>query len=277
MTLPRRDPFVRRNWLKMAGIFLAFALLCSLFYIPCYHYIRRINRENVVESHQRKLDTGMRTFAISINALSALDDQLFENQDYRRVQYRSTELEPGAVSTMRSMIASYLLPHDMIAEAGLTRGGEILFLRNQLSYDLDPIHWSQYFACDEADFIGLFNGPQCVLPAMRLRTASYGTYDALTVAFRWSRANDMYFFATYPLHTLFGDLAEAAALESGSIAVFAGNRQIAGAGTAGSVPGSGRSPGGGHGNPLQYSCLESSMYRGAWQPLSMGSQRVGHD
>ena len=31
-----------------------------------------------------------------------------------------------------------------------------------------------------------------------------------------------------------------------------------------SVPGSGRSPGGGHGNPLQYSCLENPMDRGAW-------------
>ena len=31
-----------------------------------------------------------------------------------------------------------------------------------------------------------------------------------------------------------------------------------------SIPGSGRSPGGGHGNPLQYSCLENSMDRGAW-------------
>ena len=30
----------------------------------------------------------------------------------------------------------------------------------------------------------------------------------------------------------------------------------------GSIPGSGRSPGGGHGNPLQYSCLESPMDRG---------------
>ena len=30
------------------------------------------------------------------------------------------------------------------------------------------------------------------------------------------------------------------------------------------VPGSGRSPGGGNGNPLQYSCLENSMDRGAW-------------
>ena len=32
----------------------------------------------------------------------------------------------------------------------------------------------------------------------------------------------------------------------------------------GSVPGSGRSPGGGHGNLLQYSCLENPMDRGAW-------------
>ena len=32
----------------------------------------------------------------------------------------------------------------------------------------------------------------------------------------------------------------------------------------GFIPGSGRSPGGGHGNPLQYSCLEDPMDRGAW-------------
>ena len=34
---------------------------------------------------------------------------------------------------------------------------------------------------------------------------------------------------------------------------------------AGSIAGSGISPGGGHGNPLQYSCLENHMDRGAWQ------------
>ena len=33
----------------------------------------------------------------------------------------------------------------------------------------------------------------------------------------------------------------------------------------GPVPVSGRSPGGGHGNPLQYPCLENHMDRGAWQ------------
>ena len=38
----------------------------------------------------------------------------------------------------------------------------------------------------------------------------------------------------------------------------------------GSVPGLGRSPGGGHGNPLQYSCLENPMDRGAWRATVHG-------
>ena len=37
-----------------------------------------------------------------------------------------------------------------------------------------------------------------------------------------------------------------------------------------SIPGSGRSPGGGNGNPLQYACLENSMDRGAWHVTVRG-------
>jgi len=43
----------------------------------------------------------------------------------------------------------------------------------------------------------------------------------------------------------------------------------------GSVPELGRSPGGGHGNPLQYFCLENPMDRGGLQ--SIGLQRTRHD
>ena len=39
---------------------------------------------------------------------------------------------------------------------------------------------------------------------------------------------------------------------------------------AGLIPGSGRSPGGGHGSPLQYSCLENPMDRGAWRATVYG-------
>ena len=44
-------------------------------------------------------------------------------------------------------------------------------------------------------------------------------------------------------------------------------------GDPGSIPGLGRSPGEGNGNPLQYSCLEKPMDRGAWQLQFMGSQK----
>ena len=42
------------------------------------------------------------------------------------------------------------------------------------------------------------------------------------------------------------------------------------AGDPGSIPGSGRSPGEGNSNPLQYSCLENPMDRGAWQATLHG-------
>ena len=48
-------------------------------------------------------------------------------------------------------------------------------------------------------------------------------------------------------------------------------------GDVGSISRSGRSPEGGDGNPLQYSCLENSMDRGAWRAAVLGLQRVGHD
>ena len=43
--------------------------------------------------------------------------------------------------------------------------------------------------------------------------------------------------------------------------------QPANAGNLGSIPGSGRSLGEGNGNPLQYSCLENSVDRGAWRSI----------
>ena len=39
----------------------------------------------------------------------------------------------------------------------------------------------------------------------------------------------------------------------------------------------GRCPGGGHGNPLQYSCLKNPMDREAWRATVHGVKRVGHD
>ena len=65
------------------------------------------------------------------------------------------------------------------------------------------------------------------------------------------------------------DLAAAAVMDwmGASLVVLVVKNPPANAGDTGdkgSIPGSGRFPGGGHGNPLQYSCLEKPMDRGAW-------------
>ena len=48
---------------------------------------------------------------------------------------------------------------------------------------------------------------------------------------------------------------------------LSGKESDCNAGDLGLIPGLGRSPGGGHGNPLQYSCLENAMDRGALQDI----------
>ena len=54
-----------------------------------------------------------------------------------------------------------------------------------------------------------------------------------------------------------------------------GRESVFSAGDPGSLPGSGRSPGEGNGNPLQCSCLEKSMGREAWRATVHGVKKSG--
>ena len=51
---------------------------------------------------------------------------------------------------------------------------------------------------------------------------------------------------------------------------LSGKESACNAGDVGSISGSGRFSGGGHGNPLQHSCLENPLDRGAWQAIVHG-------
>ena len=59
--------------------------------------------------------------------------------------------------------------------------------------------------------------------------------------------------------------------------ISVGKESACNAGDWGSSPGLGRFPGEGNGNPLQYSCLENPMDRGAWLATVHEATRVGHD
>ena len=59
--------------------------------------------------------------------------------------------------------------------------------------------------------------------------------------------------------------------------ISVGKESACDSGDPGSIPGWKDSPGEGNGNPLQYSCLENPMDRGAWRAIVHGIARVGHD
>ena len=63
----------------------------------------------------------------------------------------------------------------------------------------------------------------------------------------------------------------------GASLVIYGKESACHAGNAGSIPGSGRSPGEGNGNPLQYYCLGNPWDGGAWWATVQRHKRVGHD
>ena len=75
------------------------------------------------------------------------------------------------------------------------------------------------------------------------------------------------------IHCSSQHLASSQGFPGGSV----GKESACNVGDLGSIPGLGRSPGEGNGNPLQYSCLENPMDGGAWWATVHRSQKVGHD
>ena len=63
----------------------------------------------------------------------------------------------------------------------------------------------------------------------------------------------------------------------GASLISVGKESVCNAGNLGLIPESGRSPGGGNGNPLDYSWLENPEDRGAWQATAHEVTRVGHN
>ena len=78
---------------------------------------------------------------------------------------------------------------------------------------------------------------------------------------------------SYYVRTFMGAAAGVSGSPGGSVS----KETACSAGDPGAVPGSGRPPGEGNGNPLQYSCLENPKDRGAWQATVHGVARVRHD
>ena len=94
---------------------------------------------------------------------------------------------------------------------------------------------------------------------------------------KWKQCQTLFFWAPKSLQMVTAAMKLKDAYSLG----FPGGAEVKASacnvGDLGPIPGSGRSPGEGNGNPLQHSCLENPMDGGAWWATVHGSQRVRHD
>ena len=99
---------------------------------------------------------------------------------------------------------------------------------------------------------------QSVVPCPVLTVASWPAYRFLRRQVIWYS----HLFRNFPQFVaLWHNISNHLGFPGGSV----GKEFTCNTGDAGLIPGPGRSPGGGHGNSLQYSCLENPMDRRAWQ------------
>lgn len=214
----------------MASFFLLFALLSNMLYIPCYFYVRNITRGNALEYYQQKLEDGVRSLDTSLTAMSNLQTLLNQDALFLMMGYVRSELDSASLVKIRNSVRAYLLPYDMVAETGLAMGDDILFTRNRIYYQREQLTVDKFFSCrglSTAEYVRQFTGASCVLPAMVFDSVDYGAYKAFTVAWRWSRANDIYLFSTFPIKNVFALMADQGVLSSGFVSISLGDTLIA--------------------------------------------------
>lgn len=222
--------FGKQHQRRLASYLLLFALLLNITYIPCYYYTRNLTRDNVLARHRQKLESGVAMLSQAVESASYLDGLLAGDQHYATLTRRPDALTYEDVDALRESTRYYLSPYAFVADAGLSLRDQILFTQTRLYYQRPLLDVENYFRClnmDQAVFLDQFTGAVCVLPSASFWSHDHLEYDAFTVAWRWSRDKDVYFFINFPVQHVFSQLAESEVVRQGSLMVSVGNAPIA--------------------------------------------------
>lgn len=210
--------------MNVASYLLIFALLSNMLYIPCYFYIRQINRNTVVEHYQYKLNNGMQQLDSSIDSILAFGYFISQTPSYNELYYTNSEIDPGVLDDLRVVMSTSLTsPYSFISNFGLTQNKRILFTRDQVYFSREYLTYDFYFECDREDYFDGFTNTYCFLPAAHFYTTATGEYDAVTFGYRCSARKNMYLFIHYPLTELENLFVDQEVLGTSQISLYYGD------------------------------------------------------
>lgn len=229
MAKKKGSSFSRNNILRTASFFLLFAILSNLFYIPCYIYLYYTVKKNSLENFNQHLKTGVSILDSTISSLGNLHTMMNQNSQYLLISSMAEEAADSDINTIRKVLSNYLMPYSIVAEAGLTMKDNILFTRNRMYYKRPELSADRYFSVQDQkleEYVDRFDKNICILPESSFYSIDYLDYNAFTVAWRWSKSNHIYFFATFPVDKVYALLAENNLLNYCHISLLQGEEVI---------------------------------------------------
>ena len=220
----------RRHQMRLASYFVIFALVLNITYIPCYFYIRDLNRDNVLARYQQKMEDGVSTLGTAMLAMNNSSALLSSDAHYATLTRRPDDLSYTDVAYISGTTHTLLTPYSFIGDAGLTLGEDILYTQNRIFYQRDPLQADKFFSNSDlstAEFVHQFSGAVSLLPLTKYTSYDFGEYDAFTVAWRWSRNKNVYFFVNFPIKKIYALFADEDVMRSGGLSLKVGEREIA--------------------------------------------------
>ena len=196
-------PIYRKNLRRSGALFLLFALLCSLFYIPCYIYVRNLNQTIAVEHHQHTLESNMDLLDASLEAILNAEPTLSSTGTTFSSFHNRDELDDSKLLSTRKYLASYFAPYTFISNVGLVFNGDPAVDRYMLFYTRNSLDHTHHLNCEVDDYWASFSDQVYVTPSISFYSTSLKNYEAFTVAYRLSQLNNIYLFAHYSTDRLY--------------------------------------------------------------------------
>lgn len=209
---------------SIANYLLIFAVLSNLLYVPCYFYMRQINRSNIIVHYQENLNSGMQIMDASIESAFAFSILLSEDEAYKKIYYSNPDIDSDMLNDLRQIMRTYTtLPYSFISNYGLLQNGSLLFTKSHVFFSREYLTSDYYFRCDNEDYFDKFTNAYCFLPAEHFTLAPMESYDAVTLGYRCSASKDIYFFVLYPVQELLSLFVSNEVADTSNIAVYFGD------------------------------------------------------
>lgn len=196
-------PIYRKNLRRTGALFLLFALLCSLFYIPCYIYVRNLNRTISVEHHQHTLESNMDMLDASLDAILNAEPTLSSTGTTFSGFLSRKEIDNNKLLATRKYLSNYFAPYTFISNVGLVFDGEPALDRYMLFYTRNPLDYPHHLHSAADDYWARFSGQVCVIPSIPFYSTALKNYEAFTVACCLSKLNNTYLFVHYSVDSLY--------------------------------------------------------------------------